>query len=860
MANVKITELTAYTNPASTDVVPIVDLVSDQTKKVTIADLLENAGAGSASAAAFAFDSDSDTGMYRPAANELGFTTGGTGRLFIDSSGQVGINTTSPDTLLDISSSDNAYVTVQSTANDKNALTFYKTGQAASSGFYVGLNASEEAMVWQTENNVIRFGTNNTERLRIDSSGRVGIKNSSMGSLYAGGDDLVVGDGSEIDQGITVFTGSTKQGIIAFADGFTGAAQQYAGYLLYSHNDDRMTFATSGQERMRIDSSGNVGIGRVPSGLFDIDVNGTALHVGFGANYDNYFTSGSSGVQIFRAGSTEHMRIDSSGRLLVGTTSSVIGYKTQIVDDNSTNLALFTGSSNAADNAPYLIINRSRGTTASPAVVNVGDVAGVVEFRGYSGAASAYKACANIKGVIDGTPDTASDTTDMPGRLAFFTSADGSSDPTERMRITSAGRVGINETTPDYLLHTKETTTADNYAFIENTTAGNAGVRIKNSSADYLLLASSSSLRFYNNGTSSESARIDSSGRLLVGLSTASGNYLLQAQGNAAASTNAGSMALRRGLAPASLTTNDTIGFIDFGPNDGGVGARVEALCDGTSATNDYPTRLAFSTTADGSSSPTERMRISSDGKVGIGTAASKRLHVRDDSDAYPLLVQNRTDGGSTCGIALIATQSDFSDGQYATIEALSGGVGSAAHGLLFRTCVSGGTPTERGRFESGGKFVVPGVYSQTTTGGSAVYVESDGDLLRYTSSLKYKTDVETIEDARADAILNCRPVWYRSKCANDVKTEGSEKSDWGWYGFIAEEVAEVEPRLVNWATKDAVTQEDGSVQSVERDPADYEAEGVRYDNFVPLLVNLVKRQQQAIETLEAKVAALEAG
>ena len=67
--------------------------------------------------------------------------------------------------------------------------------------------------------------------------------------------------------------------------------------------------------------------------------------------------------------------------------------------------------------------------------------------------------------------------------------------------------------------------------------------------------------------------------------------------------------------------------------------------------------------------------------------------------------------------------------------------------------------------------------------------------------------------------------------------------------------MAEVEPRLVNWATKDAVTQEDGSVQSVERDPADYEAEGVRYDNFVPLLVNLVKRQQQAIEALEQRLS-----
>ena len=203
-----------------------------------------------------------------------------------------------------------------------------------------------------------------------------------------------------------------------------------------------------------------------------------------------------------------------------------------------------------------------------------------------------------------------------------------------------------------------------------------------------------------------------------------------------------------------------------------------------------------------------------------------------------------------------------FGASQYGAADIRPTNEGSHKVGLSFYTDGTQDTtinPTERLRISNSGKFTAATIYSLTTTGGGPVYVESDGDLLRYTSSLKYKTDVETIDDARADAILNCRPVWYRSKCANDIKTEGSEKSDWGWYGFIAEEVAEIEPRLVNWATKDGVEQEDGSVESVERDPADYEAEGVRYDNFVPLLVNLVKRQQAAIETLEAKVAALEA-
>ena len=162
----------------------------------------------------------------------------------------------------------------------------------------------------------------------------------------------------------------------------------------------------------------------------------------------------------------------------------------------------------------------------------------------------------------------------------------------------------------------------------------------------------------------------------------------------------------------------------------------------------------------------------------------------------------------------------------------------------------------DRFRIYEGGKIRSPYTYSGTTTGGGPIYVESDGDFLRYTSSRKYKTDIETLEDARADKILDCRPVWYRSLSENDIKTPGADKSDWGWYGFIAEEVAEIEPRLVNWATKDAGTNPDDGFATVERDPSNYEAEGVRYDNFVPLLVNLVKRQKAEIESLKARLDA----
>jgi hypothetical protein len=104
----------------------------------------------------------------------------------------------------------------------------------------------------------------------------------------------------------------------------------------------------------------------------------------------------------------------------------------------------------------------------------------------------------------------------------------------------------------------------------------------------------------------------------------------------------------------------------------------------------------------------TERLRITSAGLVGIGTSApEKKLQVVDTSAGVtttPLLVQNRGNATSTAAqIALIATGSDFSDGQYAAIKAISGGTGSTANNLAFLTCTSGGTPTERLYISSGG-------------------------------------------------------------------------------------------------------------------------------------------------------------
>jgi hypothetical protein len=98
----------------------------------------------------------------------------------------------------------------------------------------------------------------NATAITIDSSENVGIGTGSPDSYYS--KELVVAHGTE--GGITlVGAAGTATGYLMFADGTTGD-ERYRGYVGYSHSTpDVMVFGTAGSERMRIDSSGQVGIG-----------------------------------------------------------------------------------------------------------------------------------------------------------------------------------------------------------------------------------------------------------------------------------------------------------------------------------------------------------------------------------------------------------------------------------------------------------------------------------------------------------------------------------------------------------------------------------------------------------------------
>jgi hypothetical protein len=147
----------------------------------------------------------------------------------------------------------------------------------------------------------------------------------------------------------------------------------------------------------------------------------------------------------------------------------------------------------------------------------------------------------------------------------------------------------------------------------------------------------------------SERARIDSSGRLLVGTSTARSNFFnttfatsIQLEGTTSVSSSLSLVSNRStaeqfdqpvlvlGRSGGTAIGNNTVvantnavGSISFQGNDGTefvALAEITAFVDGTPGANDMPGRLVFSTTADGASSPTERVRITNDGYLLVGT------------------------------------------------------------------------------------------------------------------------------------------------------------------------------------------------------------------------------------------------
>jgi len=267
-------------------------------------------GSGSAAEPTYSFHSDANTGMYHSGTDMLSFATAGTERLNIDavgnvtikggqslffhngfsnstsriqnagssnnstmrfltrlngtegermvitSSGKVGIGTTSPNSLLNIHG---VFETNAFDSTSGNGGRFTAKGLLIGDAFTAGKSSSDDrnSIIWNERGLDIVFATSDTERMKIDSAGKVGIGNTSPASFDDFADLLVVGTTSG-NNGITIVAGSSNHSSIYFADGTSGGSQKNAGIVDYNHSTDSMRFATAANDAMRIHSTGVV--------------------------------------------------------------------------------------------------------------------------------------------------------------------------------------------------------------------------------------------------------------------------------------------------------------------------------------------------------------------------------------------------------------------------------------------------------------------------------------------------------------------------------------------------------------------------------------------------------------------------
>ena len=617
----------------------------------------------------------------------------------IDESGNVGIGTSSPDTTLtvfgggvaqfrvgNIGPSNNSAIRVSrndTSVTSGNPLGYLEfggndsTSNLDTSFAYVGAEASGAHAAGDNPTDLV-FGTtaDNTaapvEAMRIDASGNVGIGNDSPSSYngIAGTKVLAVGSTSG-NNGVNVVSGSTSTGSYMFSDGTNDR-----GGFAYYHTADLMTVSTGGAEAMRIDASGNLLVGTTST---------------------NPYTS-----------STE------TGAVVRGD-EGILGA--------------------SRDGGPSLRVNRI-GTGGT----EEGDIA---EFRS--------------NGVTVGSIGTAS--------TALYIANNDTG-----LQLYGGGA------TDQIVPCDGSGATRDNAIDLGKTTG-----RFKD---------------LYLSGFVSDGGDTGLTTRAII---------------------NGGVTALRLQQARGSLTSPTISNF------DGDGNYIVSEVYDGSSFNKIAHIGMVTGTSLD-------------DGEILFGTAkagtVTNKMVLNEDGN----LLVGTTAGGSYRLTSTVPSGADR--------DVFLAGVTLATNGLAIQW--KHATTSLSVKFND----------ILTTASAANAYLDSGAgnELYRSTSSIRYKKDVESIDEQHSSNVLNLRPVWYRSKAAGD-------NANHSFYGLIAEEVAEIEPRLVHWAyaEKDYDVEEvEGSIKKTPKPDAQKIPDGVQYERLAVLLLDVVKKQSAQIDDLRARVAALE--
>jgi len=200
--------------------------------------------------------------------------------------------------------------------------------------------------------------------------------------------------------------------------------------------------------------------------------------------------TGSDGHFKVTTEGTERFRCDSSGRLLVGTSTSNADYNSNLqIASNSASFLASQYSSNASGPIAYFYKSRST-TIGTGTIVQNGDELGSIYFGGSDGVTTRQGAL--IQAAVDATPGSG----DFPARLIFSVTRDSTSSPIERMTLKNNGRLGV-----------LSDTTGDNW------TLGLNSVHLANTS-NYLILGNAGAAYTTDNNTGTNVFRVYTNGNV----------------------------------------------------------------------------------------------------------------------------------------------------------------------------------------------------------------------------------------------------------------------------------------------------------------------------------------------------------